>query len=325
MEPFFIIGAQRSGTTLVRLILNNHSKVAIPEEGTFWMPLFRAMRGRFNQPIDPRLLKAYINYIKVNDQFKTWKMDAESVFDTIIQKGVITLPQLMSQLYQTFASCGGKPFWGDKTPSFFRMVSELHHMFPKAKFIHVIRDGRDVYLSMKGIEKGRENVAVAALEWSYKINKARHQLNTLPSGVFHELKYESLVLSPQHEIKAICEFLNIEYEPAMLDFWKSSDKYIGTHHSALIFQPISHDSREKWRHQLSKKDNEIFELVAYKTLHELEYPLISGKANSLRWIKAALKLVFGLPRRAFQIVYTMLVLQLAARFGKQTRAAGGKN
>jgi hypothetical protein len=133
MEPFFIIGAQRSGTTLVRLILNNHSKVAIPEEGTFWMPLFRAMRGRFNQPIDPRLLKAYINYIKVNDQFKTWKMDAESVFDTIIQKGVITLPQLMSQLYQTFASCDGKPFWGDKTPSFFSHGFRASSDVPKGK------------------------------------------------------------------------------------------------------------------------------------------------------------------------------------------------
>ena len=304
MEPFFIIGTQRAGTTLVRLILNNHSKIAIPEEGTFWMPLLRAMRGHFHRPIEPTQLKRYLEYIRANDQFKAWNINIDRVLELLPQNNVITLAELMSQFYHVFARQEKKPFWGDKTPSFFRMVPDLHVLFPKAKFIHVIRDGRDVYLSLKDREKGRKNSAVAALEWSYKIKTAQQQLNILAPDTHYEFKYETLVSSPISEIKAICEFLKLEYEPTMLDFWESSEQYIGKHHSTLIFQPISPHSKEKWRHQLNQTNNQLFELIAYKTLHKLEYPLISGQANLLHWIQAALKLTFGLPRRAFQVAYT---------------------
>ena len=83
MDPFFIIGAQRSGTTLLRLILNAHSKIAIPEEGTFWMPLIRELRGHFGENIPATRLQGYLRYIRINDQFKVWEMNDDDIFEEL--------------------------------------------------------------------------------------------------------------------------------------------------------------------------------------------------------------------------------------------------
>ena len=73
-SPFFIIGAQRSGTTLLRLMLNTHSQVAIPEEGTFWMPLLREHKRPENLYISKQSLSNYVTYIQKNAQFHLWNL-----------------------------------------------------------------------------------------------------------------------------------------------------------------------------------------------------------------------------------------------------------
>ncbi|MEO1923590.1 MAG: sulfotransferase, partial [Nautiliaceae bacterium] len=138
-QPFIIVGTQRSGTTLLRLILNSHSKLAIPEEGTFLMPLLK--EKYLNYVFQGKELDRVINYISKNPQFELWNKDFSSLFEEIKSKGRISLKELISNLYSFYAKLEGKLYWGDKTPSFFRKIDILRMLFPNAKFIHIVRDG----------------------------------------------------------------------------------------------------------------------------------------------------------------------------------------
>lgn len=325
MPPFFIVGSQRSGTTLLRLILNAHSRIAIPEEGTFWMPLIRSLRGKYGESIPGKSLESYIRYIKRNEQFKTWLMQDLSVFDRLAGRRDVSLRDIMKALYSEYAKEHEKEIWGDKTPSFFRMTGELSNIFPGAKFIHIVRDGRDVYLSMKGMEAGRENIAVAALEWKYKVEKAKRTLSELPADSAIEVRFEDILTGPEQNIRRICNFLGVAFEKGMLDFYKTSRKYIGEHHSDLIFKPINSDTAGKWKKKLTGEENRIFEYVASDCLRKHGYEVFNnGGFGMADRIKAGL-LFFGLFRRGMRIFVTAAVLHFSSLLGLRTGAAGGKN
>jgi hypothetical protein len=323
LDPFFIIGAQRSGTTLLRLIINSHSQVAIPEEGTFLMPLLRELRGSYHESIGKKQLKNYIKYIQNNHQFMAWKFDGFETFSDLLKKEV-SLKNLIESLYIDYAASHGKVQWGDKTPSFFRKVVELSEMFPNAKFINVVRDGRDVYLSMRRREWGRKNASVAALEWAYKVRTVERSFKQLPFERFHVLRFEDLIRDPEGRVKEVCQFLGINFEVRMLEFWKTSDRFIGRHHSALIFKPISDISAEKWRKSMTLREKLAFELIAKDCLRSYGYALIfKGWINPLRKVRVYLSLVFGLPLRALQVIGVATILKVCARCGVGTGVAGG--
>ncbi len=323
MEPLFIVGAQRSGTTLLRLILNAHSAIAIPEEGTFWMPLLRSERSALGGRISGKKLQRYIEYIRKNSQFRAWRLDAESKLQEILERGDTTLAELMESVYSLYARSQNKMFWGDKTPSFFRKIDELSQLFPSAKFIHIVRDGRDVFLSMRKREPSRDNIAVAALEWMRKVETASRSIERLGSERGYVITYESLLENPEQEVANLCAFLNIEFEHGMSEFYKSSEKYIGQKHSDLIFQPLSKVSVGKWKAELTGKECRIFGVIAHNCLQKMGYPIFpAGTGNAADKADAFARLCLGLPFRAFQVVWTAARLDVSAKLGLMTDAAG---
>jgi hypothetical protein len=323
VNPFFIIGAQRSGTTLLRLILNAHSKMAIPEEGTFWMPLIRARRRDYSRPIRGKLLNRYVEYIGRNSQFRAWKMDAGEMFKDILCRKEVTLRELMEALYLQYAQANGKLYWGDKTPSFFRMIDELSQIFPAAKFIHVVRDGRDVFLSLRNRDPRRNNIALAALEWKYKVLKARDSLSRLHSDRKIEVKYEEILAQPEDEIGELCKFVGVPFERGMLDYHASSGNFIGRQHSDLIFKPISMSNSGKWKAQLTPEEKQTFVCVASDCLNLLGYETACAARLQIKAkAKSMMKLGLGLPCRSMEVGLTIVRLGLSSRLGLATDAAG---
>ncbi len=323
--PFFIVGAQRSGTTLFRLILNAHSKIAIPEEGTFWMPLIGSMNKDYDALIKGRVLKNYIKYIRKNEAFKVWQLNIENIITKIDFDSGVTLRALMELFYTENAIINNKSIWGDKTPSFFRKVNDLSVIFPNARFIHLVRDGRDIYFSLRGRERGRRNVAVAALEWKYKIQKVRRFFGQLPVGRCLEVRYEDILNSPESKVLEVCNFLNVDYEESMLDFYKSSHKYVGKHHSGLIFKAISRSPVKRWKKLMNDSDNKIYESVARNCLEDQEYEIINKiNLNYFNELKVVALLCFGLPLRCFQVFFTAFKLRFSSIFGLRTFASGGR-
>jgi hypothetical protein len=324
MSPFFIVGSQRSGSTLMRLLLNAHSKIAIPEEGTFWMPLLkRAARRHSSGIITQGQLGRYLKYIESNNQFRLWGIDAEEVLKRIREtRKYCTVPQLISEFYEYYAEQQDKFRWGDKTPSFFRMIPVLAGLYPDARFVHVVRDGRDVYLSWRKMDSSRKNLSVAALEWVYKVKTVQKGFMRLTPERQFSVRYEDLVTNPKRWLGLTCDFLGIDYEPQMLDFWKTSDQFIGSHHSRLIFRPVTSVSVRKWEDELSGKELAKFEFFAGSALKLFKYEL-SGKAGEPRAsVSALFELVRGLPLRGIQVFSTALNLHISSMLGLSTDAAG---
>ncbi|WP_022661406.1 sulfotransferase family protein [Paucidesulfovibrio longus] len=317
---FFLIGAQRSGTTLLRLMLNAHPELAVPEEGTFWMPLLRSHGNRPEAVLQGRELANLLDYVRANSQFRLWGLDDAEARAQALAEPNLTPARLMEIFYAAYARSRGKTRAGDKTPSFFRMVPALATLFPQARFIHILRDGRDIHLSLKsmGVSSG---LAVDALEWTHKVTRARRDLAALPPERVCELRYEDLLAAPEERLRAICALLELPFDPAMLDFWKTSGKYIGSHHSERIFQPIAPDNVRKWERRMAPADIRAFQAVAGRTLAELGYDP-GPPPGPLDRLRAGLALSWGVPARLSRVASTALRLGLASRLGLATDAAG---
>ncbi|MCF8069441.1 MAG: sulfotransferase [Desulfobacterales bacterium] len=320
--PFFIIGAQRSGTTLLRLILNSHSHISIPEEGTFWMPILRDCKHNIASEIPKTKLKNYFEYIKKNNQFKLWKIEITELEEELMNRKEVTPHVLMTAIYSKYNETQNKIIWGDKTPSFFRMIPIIAEIFPDAKFIHVVRDGRDIHLSLKKLGLYQSNVCVDALEWVHKVKKAQMDLNTLESDRFLEIRYEDLVSNFDKTIHTICTFLTLSYENPMVDFWKNSEKFIGKHHSKKIFQPVTTDSTKKWKKTMTKKELGKFDILAGMLLEDLGYEIIPSMMNFGSFFSMLCDLISGIPIRIARLLWTAIVLKISSKFGLATEASG---
>lgn len=311
--PFFIVGVQRSGTTLLRLILNAHSQIAIPEEARFLGPLLKRNAGRtvVKEPALSRLL----NYLRANEQFRLWAYDSELFFQRLAGRDAVTLAELIDAMFSSYAESEGKSRWGDKS-LFFNSINILHELFPGARFIHVVRDGRDVFDSWRRMDATKSRPTVMALDWRYKLRSIERSVARLPADRTLTLRYEDLLASPRQIVQSICSFLNIEFEEEMFEFYKTSSKYIGEHHSSLIFSAINSSNAAKWKQRLSADEIKLYEAMAGKLLREYGYQTSSPSFSAHLLLLAAVDLLIGLPQRVWQVMSARWAYRRALRRGE---------
>ena len=305
----FIVGTQRAGTTLLRLILNAHSHIAIPEEAWFLAPLLK--QKELSQSIEGQRLNTLVKYLSLNLQFKLWNYDNSEFISSLSSRKSITVKQLVNDLFTSYCRNMGKSIWGDKTPSFFRKIDILYTLFPEAKFIHIVRDGRDVFDSWRKIDQSKDNVAVTALDWRYKLFKIENSFNKIPESNRITIRYEDLLENPDKTVKTLCFFIGIKYESNMLNFYQTSHNYVGEHHSSLIFNPLNKDNRFKWKKNLSQREVRIFNTLARRYLWKYGYEVQDERFNASDLIYILKDLFIGLPKRAYQVLYANKVLEIA--------------
>ena len=169
----------------------------------------------------------------------------------------------------------GKALVGNKTPGFVRRLRTLHTLWPKARFVHLIRDGRDVYLSilhrtLKNPKAGvfdtwkDDPATTAALWWELNVREGRQAGNSVGPEWYYEIRYESLVSNPKEECAALCAFLGLPFDEAMLRFHEGQTR-------RRAARPITPGLRD-WRSQMPPSDVERFEAAAGELLDELRYP-----------------------------------------------------
>jgi len=299
VSPLFLIGAQRSGTTLMRLILNAHSQIAIPEEGTFLMPLLK--KRLLKREISGPFLKTLLSYFALNPQFKLWGHDFSEYFAQLSKRGRTTVRELMSGIFSVYSGSEGKIIWGDKTPSFFRKIDILFALFPKAKFIHIVRDGRDVFDSWRKMDPSKNNSPLIAIDWSYKLFRIEKSFTKIPPENRITIRYEDLLENPEKAIKSVCSLAGVEYEATMLEFHRTSHKYIGTHHSKLIFKPLSKNNRYKWKNNLTNRETRSFTLLARYFLKKYNYEIEDTGMNIPDMLSILKNIIIGVPMRIMSV------------------------
>jgi sulfotransferase family protein len=272
-NPFlFVVGCPRSGTTLLQRMLNHHPQLAVSND-THFIP--RVLVDEVNPLVTSELIENVVHY----KRFYRLGLDIQTARE--IGERSHDFRQFVSGLYDAFASVNGKPFGGEKTPDYVKCLSLLHYLFPDSKFIHIIRDGRDVALSMlqwaatsiKGPSKfdlWRTNpVAVCALFWRWQVMKGL--LDSAQMRRFYlEIRYEELVLEPETILKRIASFLELPYSDDMMRFYVGKTRP-GTHLSAKSAWLPATPGLRNWRSQMAAKDVELFEALAGDLLDLFSY------------------------------------------------------
>lgn len=266
--PVFIVGAQRSGTTLLRLLLNSHSQIAIPEEARFLMPLL--VQERLSAGFKGTDFEKLVSYMRASDEFQLWNYDSGEFLAGLGQMGEVGLVDFVDKLYSSYARSEGKRYWADKS-LFFRRIDILARMFPQGSFIHIVRDGRDVFDSWRKMDASKDCAPAVALDWRLKLRFIERAFARLPAGRTLVIRFEDLLGNAEAVARSTCEFLGVDYEEGMLDFHKKSRRYVGDHHSRLIFKPIESGNQSKWRHNLSHAEKVAFDLIAGRQLERYGY------------------------------------------------------
>ncbi len=258
--PFpFIVGSGRSGTTLVRTMLDSHPDLAIPGESHF-IPKMTHLKGFLD--------------VVFTDQFaRKWGLPEPKVRVRFAATPPATYPDAVRLLYACYAEVQGKPRYGDKTPPYVRQLPLLADLFPEGRFVHVIRDGRDVALSLMGAGWFPGPLEEAAEYWRTAVEDGRAAGAALGER-YTELRYEALVADPEPELRRVCGFIGLDYSPAMLDYGSSAERAIGMavhpeDHGRLRMAPTT--GLRDWRRDMDAADSGVLWLLAGRLLSELGY------------------------------------------------------
>lgn len=276
-SPFFIIGSGRSGNTLMRLLLVEGGEVTIPPESYFLPTLYRRFSVLRELPWDD-LCRLLVDDLFSYPGFSHWKLDRASLLARLqaLPHSRRTLADFIDQVYRTYgeASQSGFRRWGDKTPKNVAYLQQLDHVFPHARYIHMVRDGRDVVPSYvrAGIYDTPEE---AARFWADAVDHALRFGRRVGPERYLEVRYERLVTEPAAELEKACAHLGIGYDPKMLDYWKHATRHGDTtesHHRNLQ-NPISPASVGKWRTALDVETLDRIMPVLRPGLERLGYPM----------------------------------------------------
>jgi Sulfotransferase family len=269
--PIFVIGAPRSGTTLLRIMLSSHPRIYIPPESDF---IPRLYLGRGRTPISRDRAVGDVRAILANRRFlREWRgaVPDPEVFVAALDE--LTPAALLDALYRSYAAQHGAERWGDKSPIYTHYIPLLAEIFPSAQFVHLVRDGRDAALSTLAAYPDRFYVDVyfAAQSWQRRIRAARRAGVALGPARYTELRYEDLTADPEAVLRPLCLFLGEDYAPAMCEPHELARELLRPHgRHAPVREPV-HPNSGGWRSRMPVGDQRLFHAVASNLLVDLGY------------------------------------------------------
>lgn len=276
-EPFFIVGFQRSGTTLLRLMLDAHPEIAIPlDTAGLWARYETklAAYGDLSVEDDRRRL---VGDILAEERIRLWKT-ALTVAEVLARWTQPRYPGVIRAFHECYAVARGKKQWAGKDPGDMVRLDQLNRWFPAARFIHIIRDGRDACLSQLQQDFGFDNLFDCAVAWREEVQWVR-RMGALLGPRYYEIRYEDLVAEPERHLRSICRFLDIEFNTGMLRYHERVENSVPEekrHLWPLLEKPPQAGNTKRWKVLLSNGERICFEKRAGGVLGELGYEVISG-------------------------------------------------
>ncbi|MGH2967789.1 MAG: sulfotransferase family protein [Solirubrobacteraceae bacterium] len=283
----FVVGCPRSGTTLLQRMLDAHPLLAVSNDPHF-IPFAPGVRDGRDPPVTPELVDWLLGY----RTFGRLGLGEQHVRAAAADAS--TYRQFVAALYDAFGAERGKPLAGEKTPRYVRYLPLLHALFPGARIVHLLRDGRDVTLST--LEWARPDrgpgrfrlwsehpVAVCALSWRWHVTTGRRDGAGL-GGLYAEVRYEELVTAPEPALRRIADHLDLPFSDRMLSFHVGRERDDPGLSAKDAWRPPTPGLRD-WRTELAPDDLELFEALAGDLLSRLGYerafPAVSPPVEAL--------------------------------------------
>lgn len=294
-RPVFVVGANRSGTTLMRLMLNAHPDVAIPEELNYFKhtaydrPWYRPgwTRERYESYVEETLARCMPLLPGV---------EVDAVRNVLLEVNDPTYRTPYAHMLRAWAQSEDAARWGEKTPGNLFYVDLLIEMFPQAQFVYMARDPRAGVASMQRVDFFPDDVIFNALNRRKSWNVGYRLLSErVPASQWCTVRYEDLVTAPEHVAQRLCSFLNLPYDPEMLRFHQDAEQYMKPEAAAsfneIATRPISTAPLERWQTDLTDTEVAWVEAICADEMHAFDYASTHARcglsARVLQWIKQA--------------------------------------
>ncbi len=274
-RPVFIIGVPRSGTTLLRYMINSSEAVYVPGESHFIPRFFgRNPRGSLSRDDVDRITRAMRDdYPLFLRKWQGPELTGEWLWRHMAEP---TPSALLDAVYSEYARQRGACRWGDKTPIYTNHMLLIDELFPDAQFVHLVRDARDVALSTdeKWGDRTHVDIYYAAINWSQRTRNVEVAAHLLGESRVHTLRFEDLVADPPAELQRICRFLAIDYDQRMAQPHLLGRKELRRKSfSAKVRTPPDASNQSKWKGAMPTRDIRLVQEVAGDVLRRYGYEL----------------------------------------------------
>ncbi len=219
-EPVFVVGGPRSGTTLLSAMLAAHSTFDCGPETHFlsrWSRLAHRERARILDPSDwPHRAVAYVTTLQLGKQpiYPMYGLDVDDIRGWLRARSP-SLAVMLESLTAQRAERSGAPRWVEKTPRHLEVPELITETWPRARIVRIVRDPRDAAVSLTRVPFGTPSL-LTNLSVLARMNEAAADFYRRTSQAT-TVRYEDLVAQPEEELRRICAFVGVDYEPAMVD------------------------------------------------------------------------------------------------------------
>jgi len=282
-----VVGCPRSGTSLLAVMLDSHSQLAVPPETDFLVPA-TGLAGEgalLRQPLFDLITST-------KQGVSTWAdcgLDREVLRRRLEAIEPFTVGDGVRAFYALYAEQHGKPRCGDKKPHYVGALPAIGALLPEAHFVHIIRDPRDTILSWRGTWFApSQDLAVLARGWLEHVAAGRRGARSVAH--YLEVRYEKLVLDPERVLRRVCDFIGLPYEATMLEYEAQGEARIASLrertgadgsvavsrearsriHANLARPPLAGRVRA-WEREMSADDRRKVETILGPALQQLGY------------------------------------------------------
>ena len=308
-RPVFIVGAPRSGTSMLRLMLDRHPAIGLCDETHFFYYVY-TRRRHFGDLSDPanrnRLVDRYLEMKNI----RVLDLDLEQLASSLREHGY-SYRRFFLVLLSRYAQENGKSRIGEKSPDHALHVETLCRWYPRCRIVHLARDPRAVVGSLQRMPWARSNV-MANARWWRRNTTAALRLHDRENVLL--VRYEELVSDPEAELRRICRHIDERYAEEMVEADRAEDHRPWTKRAR---RPVTRTRVDRWREELTETDVSLVEHVAGPLMEQLDYAragrrptgrdLLRGRAaDAVDWLRHAMR---TLPRYAY---YWLFPTQIAA-------------
>lgn len=271
--PTFLFGMERSGTTLLSMMVGAHSEIAVPLATTGMWVDFAARLDEFNGLARREDVVRLVDEIRAHQRIALWDavLDREALLRDL---PVGDYGAIVTRFHAEYARAKGKPYWANIDIATFENMDVVNGWYADARFLHIVRDGRDVALSHQTMPYGAGNIAECARAWAYRTTTNMKMGRILGKDRYMTIRFEDLVLDTRTSLQRICDFLGVAFDEAMLRYADMVEEKIPENRRWLwpsISRPPEGSKVGQWRAKMTRSQRIVFESVAGKSLRALGY------------------------------------------------------
>jgi len=284
-----IVGSPRSGTTILRFMLDAHPELAIPPETNFLCQAADLSRSGLDLRLD--MFDLVTQHAEEAPSWPDFELSKEAYWNAIKNVEPFDKTTGFREFYRLYARANHKSRCGDKTPLYALHIPAIKELLPEARFVHIIRDGRDVALSFRKFWcSPGESMEIQAKFWSDTVTTCRTQ--GLKCGHYLEVHYEQLITDPLSTLRRICDFIELRFDPQMMSYVENTPKRLKELGPRILKDGIVVPMEDQqlrlqqlttsppdisrihvWRQEMTPEETMCFEAIAGETLRAFGYEL----------------------------------------------------